>query len=83
MSEINESTTEWLESLPTILRERHFDSIVYSYSEKHKLWGCTIFYGLYKFSFGEGYNLEIASSKALEALETTILKEAKDGSKRS
>jgi len=34
MSEISESTTEWLESLPAILRERHFDSIVYSYSER-------------------------------------------------
>ena len=78
MSEIGESTTEWLESLPIILRERRFDSIVYSYSEKHKIWGCTIFYGLGKVSFGDGYNLEIASKKALESLEQQLLKDKND-----
>ena len=85
MSEMRESTTEWLESLPAILRERRFESVEYIYSEKRKLWLCAIRYGFGKSSSGEGRNLEIASRKALEELDkqTWRRKETKDGSKRS
>ena len=75
MSEISESTTDWLESLPTILRERRFESIEYIYSEKDRLWLCAIRYGFGRGCSGEGYNLEIASRKALEALDKQLQKE--------
>ena len=68
--------TEWLESLPTILRERRFESINYSYSEKNKIWSCIILYGLGKSCCGDGRNLEIASGKALEELDMQLRKKA-------
>ena len=61
MSEISELTTEWLESLPTILGERRFNSIEYIYSEKGKVWLCAIRYGFGNACTGSGYNMEIAS----------------------
>lgn len=77
MSEISDSTTEWLESLPAILRERRFESFNFSYSEKNRTWSCIILYGLGKSCCGDGRNLEIASRKALEALDIQLRKESK------
>lgn len=71
---MNELIVEWMESLPAILKERRFESIEYIYSEKRRFWLCAIRYGLGQSCSGEGYNMEIASSKALEELDKQLKK---------